>query len=224
MIGPLGAMGSNDRHDETIGLRIPKWELPLSRDGVVLDIGAGGRIRVRPIRATDRAALIETFARLSPTSRHRRFFSQMNELPEIWAEKLTSIDHSLHRAWVVFDADAEAEPGGSPEQGVAIARLVSQAEDPTTAELALAIVDDHQGRGIGRALMDLLLSTAAINDIDVIRADTLRENKAMIHLLRSRGAVAVVDRSDGAVVSYDLRVPNVDETTGALYDLIRRAP
>ncbi len=218
----FGGMEPTGGHEESVNLTVTKWDLPLSSDGVILDFGGGSRIRVRPIRASDKTALIETFARLSPLSRQHRFFTQMNELPEGWAERLTSIDHSLHRAWVVFDTDAGS--GGCSEQGIAVARLVSQAGDPTTAELALAVVDDHQGRGIGRALMDLLLSTAAINKIGVIRADTMRDNKAMIRLLRSWGALPVADRSDGGVVSYDLRVPNVDETTGALYDLIRQAP
>jgi len=146
----------------------------------------------------------------------------MNELPETWADRLTSVDHSLHRAWVVFDADADgAESAAAEKQGIAVARLISQSDTPEIAELAMAVGDDHQGRGIGRALMDLLLSTAAVNEIAVIRADTMRENKAMIRLLRSRGAVAVDGRGDGGVISYDLVVPDVDETTGALYDLIR---
>lgn len=210
-----------DKRPDAAGLTVVGWDLPLSGEGVVLACRGGGRIRVRPIRGSDRAALIESFAGLSPESRYRRFFTRMNELPERWADRLTSLDHSLHRAWVVFDADAES--AGAEERGIAVARLISQPDHPDSAELAMAVVDDHQGRGIGRALMELLLSTAAVNGISVIRADTMRENKAMIRLLRSNGAVAVGGRSDGDVVSHDLVVPEFDETTGALYDLIRHS-
>lgn len=202
-------------------LSVLRWDLPLSPDGVVLTCADGGHIRVRPIRGSDAAGLTETYKRLSTLSRYRRFFTQMNELPADLAEKLTEIDHSLHHAWVVFDADDEANQSHDPEHGIAVARLVANEDDPHTAELALAIVDDHQGRGIGNALMELLLSTAAMNDISVIRADTMHENKAMIRLLRSRGAVSVSGRTDIGIASYDLPVPEVDETTGALYDLLR---
>jgi len=211
-----------------IGLSIPKWNLPLSPDGVVVRCSDGGLVRIRPIRSTDKEALRETFARLSPESRQRRFFTQMNELPEMWAERLTNIDHRLHRAWVVFDAPTDGDtvrndPAELDNSGIAVARLVAQPDNPTTAELALVVADDHQGRGIGHALMDLLLSTASVNGITTITADTLRDNKAMIRLMRERGAVADESRSEGGIVSYNLAVPVVDETTGALYDLIRWA-
>jgi len=192
-------LGDDDRADsrsDDVGLRVPKWDLPLSPDGMILEYRGGGQFRVRPIRGSDRAALVESFARLSPDSRYRRFFTRMNELPEQWADRLTNIDHSRHRAWVAF----EAEAGGAETRGIAVARLISQLETPEIAELAMAVVDDRQGRGIGRALMDLLLSTAAVSGVAVVRADTMRENKAMIRLLRSRGAVAVDGRGGGGVI------------------------
>jgi len=209
-----------------IGLSVPKWNLPLSPEGVVVRCSDGGLVRVRPIRPTDKGPLKETFARLSPKSRQRRFFTQMNELPEMLAERLTNIDHTLHRAWVVFDAShnaAAASYATTAEAGIAVARLVALPGDPTTAELALVVDEGHQGRGVGRALMDLLLSTAAANGITTLTADTLRDNKAMIRLMRERGAIADESRSEGGIVSYDLVVTEVDETVGALYDLIRWA-
>jgi len=209
-----------------IGLSIPKWNLPLSPEGVIVRCSDGGLVRIRPIRPTDKEPLKETFARLSPRSRQRRFFTQMNELPDTLAERLANIDHRLHRAWVVFDASHDGNARDREQvagAGIAVARLVSLPDDATTAELALVVADDHQGRGIGRALMDLLLSTASVNGITTLTADTLRENNAMIRLMRERGAVADESRSEGGIVSYDLPVPEVDETAGALYDLIRWA-
>ena len=203
----------------TAPLEVADWHLPLSPDGVVLNCRDGGRIRVRPIRKSDKQALIETFRSLSPESRRRRFFTQMNELPEYWANRLTDIDHRGHRAWVVFDAESEA----GQEVGIAVARMVAVDGEPGTAELSLVVADDQQGRGIGRMLMDLLLSTAAVSGVRVLRADTMYDNKAMIRLMRERGAERVDDRTDPGIVSFDLAVPDVDETTGALYDLIRLA-
>lgn len=209
-------------HDPTHPSARVRWNLPLTPDGVIFELEDGSRFRVRPVRATDRTALQEAYEQLSPESRYRRFFTLMPHLPEEWATRLTDIDHTTHRAWVVFDPDA---PSGHGDDGVAVARLINDADEPAVAEAAFAVADDYQGRGIGRLLFELIVSTAVLADLNVIRADTLRENRPMIGLLRSFGAVKNAERSDADIVCYELPVPTAEQadiTAGALYELLRR--
>ncbi len=199
-----------------------RWNLPLSPEGVIFELEDGRRFRVRPVRAADKDALQEAYHRLSPESRYRRFFTLMPHLPDHWATRLTDIDHDRHRAWAVFDPNA----ADHEDDEVGVARLIVDADDPTTADAAFAVIDEYQGQGIGRLLMELIVSTAALNEISTVRAETLRENRSMIGLLRSFGAVKNADRSDPEVICYELAVPSIEQadiTAGALYELLRLA-
>ncbi len=195
-----------------------KWELPLSPRGVAVQLKDGSEVVVRPVRATDKQAAIEGFAKLSPQSRYRRFFTLMPTLSDNLADRLTDIDHHTHRAWAVFDPHLDPEVGG-----IAVARLITDSDDGSLAEAAFAVLDSYQGRGVGQLLLDMVTSTAALNGIETIRAHTLRENRAMIGLLRSRGARSNPEESDGETVALDLSVSvdEADTTAGALYELIR---
>jgi RimJ/RimL family protein N-acetyltransferase len=57
----------------------------------------------------------------------------------------TDVDHHDHEALGVLD-----HPGG---RGVGIARYVRDADDRQAAEIAVTIVDDWQGRGLGTELV-----------------------------------------------------------------------
>ncbi len=49
-------------------------------------------------------------------------------------------------------------PHGQP--GLGVARYISLADNPTTAEAAVTVVDEQQGRGIGTILLELLATSA----------------------------------------------------------------
>lgn len=203
----------------------PVWELPLDPSGIEVELDNGTHVRIRPGRPDDRAALMEAFERFSDTSRYNRFFSAKPRLSEALATSLSQVDDEHQLAWAVFDPDEPSAVGDDSGLAIASARLFVSADEPGVAEGTLAIVDAYQGRGLGRFLIELLISTAAIDDLKTVRFEVLATNRAMRALLGKVGAHGVAVPNDPTVIRYDMPVPaidDVDPTVGALYVLLRR--
>lgn len=201
----------------------PLWDLPLNPAGIIIELPKGGHVRIRPVGPQDVAGLQAAYQHLSEQSRYFRFFTSRTQLSDGLANSLTDIDHESHFAWAVFDPDQPSEVDDPSGYAVASARLIRD-EDPASAEAALAVIDDYQGRGIGRFLIDLLLATAADNGITTLRFEILRQNRAMIGLIASMGAEGGVVPGDPTLVEYCLAVPAAEATdlpAGALYELLR---
>ena len=73
---------------------------------------------------------------------------------------------------------AETSPSEG-ERGIGVARLVRSKDDPSCAEAAVAVVDDMQKKGIGRALATELARAALARGITKLRADVLDANVTM---------------------------------------------
>ena len=197
------------------------WELPLSADGMVMELENGLHVRVRPIRSSDAEELQHTYDELSPESRYYRFFTARPRMPLPMAKRLTNIDHAHHFAWVVFDVDIEGDH--HDDHAVAAARMILD-EDPTSAECAITVIDQYHHRGIGRFLIELLVCTAADLDIEVLRFDVLRDNHKMRQLMGGTGASAAGVPGDPGIVEFKLAVPPADTlevAAGNLYRLLR---
>lgn len=197
------------------------WELPLSADGMVMELDKGGRIRVRPIRSSDAEEMMHTYDELSPESRYYRFFTARPRMPLAMAKRLTNIDHAHHFAWVAFDADAEHD--GNQDHAIAAARMILD-EDPHSAECAITVIDTYHHRGIGRFLIELLVCTAADLDIEVLRFDVLRDNHKMRQLMGGTGAAATGVPGDPGLIEFTLTVPpaeTLEVAAGNLYRLLR---
>lgn len=197
-----------------------RLELPLSPDGVAHDLARGGRVVLRPIRASDVDDLRQGFERLSDRSRYLRFFTPLQKLPADWATRLTNLDHRTHRAWVAYDPDADAPP---PGLGVGVARLVELPDDPTSAEAAISVTDDYQGRGIGRVLLEIVTGTATAAGYTTLVTNVLRENSRMLDLVDRMGGTKR-RIGDGASVRIEIPLdatPDDQVVDGALYDLLR---
>ncbi|HEV2243734.1 MAG TPA: GNAT family N-acetyltransferase [Streptosporangiaceae bacterium] len=106
-----------------------------------------------PLLPTDARALREGFRRLSPGSRRRRFLTAVGELDDAMIRRLVdSVDGVQHIALVLI-----VLPPDGPEGPVGIARLVQYPADPATADIAVTVADNWQGRGVGTALVAALM-------------------------------------------------------------------
>jgi RimJ/RimL family protein N-acetyltransferase len=182
-------------------------------DPVELTLRDGSEVRVEPIRPEDKDALARGFEQLSEQSRYRRFLAPMDRLSPTMLAYLTEVDHHDHEALIAFD-------GGSRDV-VGVARYVRG--EGTSAEAAVTVGDDWQGRGLGTALTSLLAGRALEEGIDRFTALLLAENKEMIALLESVGHVTVTGRDSGTL---QVEVPLEAERPGAgkgLYGLLRVA-
>jgi RimJ/RimL family protein N-acetyltransferase len=144
----------------------------------------GGRVLLRPGLPSDRSLIVKEFERLSPESRYRRFFAPLKTMSPTLLDYLTSLDYVNHFAWAALSA--EPGPDGEP-QGLGVSRYV-RLDDPEAAEMAVTVVDDWQGKGLGRILLDALVLEALENGITRFEGDVLVENRPMQELLRRTGA------------------------------------
>ena len=142
----------------------------------------GAQVGLRPVHPADRELLMEGFAALSEDSRYHRFLTPMSRLSERQARYLTELDQVNHFAWAIGVPDDE---GGI--LGVGVARYVRDRDDPAAAEIAVAITDDHQGRGLGGLLMRALGTVAACHGIERIYGFMHTENRPMIRIFLSLG-------------------------------------
>lgn len=152
---------------------------------------SGHRVLVRPIRPSDKERLLDGLHRMSPESRYRRFFSPVNELGASQLRYLTEVDHHTHEALAALDA-VNGEPLG-------VARFIRSKDDPRVAEVAVAVVDEWQGRGLGTELLRKLSARAREEGVEHFSAYVLQENRPMLELLDELGEVRVVSRDQGVV-------------------------
>ena len=151
----------------------------------------GSSVVVRPVRPDDRELLLAGFERLGPESRYQRFLAPMAELTDDIVTYLTDVDHHDHEALAAIDA--------ATGEGVGVARFVRCASRPDTAEAAVTVIDDWQGRGVGTLLLDRLAERAREEGMARFTALLLAENREMLELLDAIGSVRVVDRQSGTV-------------------------
>ena len=159
--------------------------------GAPIELRDGSRVRVRQGHSSDRDLLLRGFARLSKESRYRRFLAPKLELSEANIHYLTEIDHHDHEAMIALD-EATGE-------GIGVARYVRNSERPDAAEVAVTVIDDWQGRGLGTLLLEVICARAREDGITTFTALMLTTNKEMMDVITALGPVRIVDQQAGTV-------------------------
>ena len=96
---------------------------------------------IRQVRSTDAPLLADSFDRLSAASRQMRFLGVKKQLSAAELRYFTDVDHHNHEALGALDL--------ANRHGVGIASYVRDSDDPQAAKIAVTIIDDWQGRGLG---------------------------------------------------------------------------
>ncbi len=138
----------------------------------ILEPKHGPTIFVRPLQHGDVRTVMGVFERLSEESRRARFNGPKPCLTASELRRLASIDGTRH-ALVAY---VEDDP-----RPVGIARLVREG---ASAEIAFAVTDEYQQRGIGSALTAELIADARAAGITEVTALVASDNPAAIALLR----------------------------------------
>lgn len=186
------------------------------RAATVIRVEAGAptttRVELRDGRAalvaqlgpTDRERFVSGMTRASPDALYKRFMTPVSRLTESQLRYLLEIDHRDHEALLVVDEDSG--------EAVAVGRFVRLEPAGPVAEVAVLVIDDWQGIGLGKALCSLLADRAVELGIERFEATVLMDNKPMLALLESIGSPRTVGR-DGASVMLEVALPGSGKAT-----------
>jgi acetyl coenzyme A synthetase (ADP forming)-like protein len=143
----------------------------------------GGSVHIRAIRPADRVPLVAFFQRLSARSVYFRFFQTKTRLTDQELQYFTELDFRRH----VGLAATLRESG--EERFIGVGRYICSPVDdpPTRAEVAFAVADVHQGRGLGTLLLEHLADLARAQGITEFEADVLGENNRMLQVFATSG-------------------------------------
>jgi acetate---CoA ligase (ADP-forming) len=137
----------------------------------------GSTVHVRPARADDAPAVRAFYERLSPESTALRFFSSFPnlDLTVAWA---TEVDYQRRYSLLATGGDGRVlgHAGWEREPG-----------QPERAEVALAVADAMQGKGLGTILLGQLAEAADHVGVEVFNAEVLPQNYQAIQVFRNSG-------------------------------------
>jgi acetyltransferase len=155
-------------------------------------------VTVRPVLPQDMDAEQSFVTGLSPQSRRLRFHGAVNTLPDSLLQAMTTIDYQQHVALVAESVDDAGD-----------ARLVADARyvvnDAGVAEFAVAVADDWQHIGLGRAMLKRLGRFAQRQGLREMEGAVVAGNEAMLALMRRWGARLRPDPEDADVLIATLR-------------------
>lgn len=140
----------------------------------------GLEVFLRPVRMSDEALLKELFYSLSEDSMYRRFISMRKDMPHERLQQFVVIDYT--KEMVILALLQE----GEKEKIVGIGQY-SVHEASHTAEVAFAVRDDQQNKGIGTTLLTYLTYLGKRRGLLGFTAEVLVENRPMLHLFEKMG-------------------------------------
>jgi acetate---CoA ligase (ADP-forming) len=181
-----------------------------AEDAVLRD---GGSIHLRAIRPDDKAGLVDHFKRLSARSVYFRFFGSKLRLTDDELRRFTELDFVRHVALV-----ATLRERGT-EQIIGVAQYIAvptASGEPKRAEVAFAVADAHQGRGIATLLLERLARIARGNGIDEFEASVLGENNRMLDVFGASG-FRIRRSLDGGVFCVTFPTEATEEADHASY-------
>jgi GNAT superfamily N-acetyltransferase len=161
----------------------------------------GGRIEIRAQRPQDRDGIRAALARMSEESYYHRFFTVKREFSEKEAHYFLDIDFVKHVALVAI-----AVENGRPAIVGGCRYIVMQ---PGVAEISFTVIDPHQGRGIGSALMRHIAVLARKAGLKELVADVLADNAPMLKVFQ-RSGLLMSKKLVGTTVDVTLRFPVED--------------
>ncbi len=143
-----------------------------------LEVKGGWRVFVRPIRPEDEPLIHEFLRHVTMQDLRLRFFAPMKEFSHEFIARLTQLDYARAMAFIAFDEVTN--------QMVGVVRIHSDSIYET-GEYAILLRSDLKGRGLGWALMQLIIEYAKSEGLKTISGDVLQENTVMLDMCRHLG-------------------------------------
>jgi acyl-CoA hydrolase/RimJ/RimL family protein N-acetyltransferase len=135
---------------------------------------------LRPVKISDEPLLKDLFYSLSEDSMYRRFISTRKDMPHERLQKFVIIDYTKE---MIILAVLQEE---GKETIVGVGQYAIH-ETSHTAEVAFAVRDDDQEKGVGTTLLTYLTYLAKRQGLLGFKAEVLVENRAMMNLFEKMG-------------------------------------
>jgi acetyltransferase len=161
----------------------------------VLILKDGSRVFARPIRPDDAPKILSLLRSVSQEDLRLRFFDSIKEFSHEFIVKLTQLDYSRAMAFVASD-EAEGDIVG-------VVRLHSDSTHET-GEFAILLKSDRKGRGLGWALMQLIIEYARSKALKSISGQILHGNSVMLNMSRELGFDVTVDPTERDIYNVTL--------------------
>src|SRR3954471_14783394 len=192
---------------------------PVAAD-VHIALRDGSTAHVRPVSPADQAALRTFLGGLSADSRRLRFFSLGVNLDKAAAMAAQGDRPDGYGLIVTTGAEERV-----------VAHAVFELEAPGRAEVAFAVADEMQGRGLATVLLAHLAQIASARGIGTFTATVLPENRRMIGVFRESGFPVHVEATpDGIELEFptelgeDARRRFEDRHRGGAVAAVRAGP
>jgi acetyltransferase len=175
----------------------------------LLELAGGWKVGVRPMRPEDEPAITAFLGRVSREDLRLRFFHAMKEFSHSFIARLTQLDYARAMAFVATDT--------TTGEIIGVVRLHSDSLYES-AEYAILLRSDLKGKGLGWALMQLLIEYAKAEGLKTISGVVLRENASMLQMCRELGFALHIDPSDAGVslVTLDLAAVAAPQASPAI--------
>jgi acetyltransferase len=162
-----------------------------------LEVKDGWRIFVRPIRPEDEPLIHELLRHVTSQDLRLRFFAPMKEFTHEFIARLTQLDYARAMAFVAFDE--------ATDELLGVVRIHSDSIYEN-AEYAILLRSDLKGRGLGWALMQLIIEYAKSEGLKRISGQVLQENSAMLNMCRELGFAVKSDAADHTLCDVTLEL------------------
>jgi GNAT superfamily N-acetyltransferase len=140
----------------------------------------GFKLFLRPVKISDEDLLKDFFYSLSDSSLYRRFISLRRDMPHERLQDFVVIDYTKELIiMAVVGKEASEQIVGVGQYGLNKASH--------TAEVAFAVRDDYQGKGIGSELLSYLTYLAKREGLLGFTADVLADNRPMLRVFEKGG-------------------------------------
>jgi acetyltransferase len=154
-----------------------------------LKLKDGRVLQVRPIRPEDAVAERAFVTGLSDESKYRRFMHHLHDLTPQMLARFTQVDYDRELALIALQGVRRTE------KIVAVARYVAN-PDAESAEFAVVVADALHGRGLGPALMRLLIACARRRGFRRLVGTVLATNTPMLSMIARLGFEVQPDPND----------------------------
>ena len=162
-----------------------------------IEIKDGWRVFVRPIRPEDEPLIHEFLLHVTMQDLRLRFFAPMKEFTHEFIARLTQLDYARAMAFVAFEEGTDNVVG--------VVRIHSDSIYES-GEYAILLRSDLKGRGLGWALMQMMIEYAKSEGLKNVSGDVLTENTIMLEMCRKLGFEVKADPHEHGVCNVKLKL------------------